>query len=281
VLFATFELDSDGDGLGNVQDLDDDNDGLADEDEIRRGTNPLLSDTDGDRHDDGQDNCPLAANGDQSDADGDGLGDACEEDTLIRGLELITSAPTKIGAVTEFTITHAAGSNVTLEWDFGDGTPRQRQGPNQDGQMGSYRRQHTYLKPGTYMVTVEAYNGANRISVQKRLEVFDVPASSLFAVFSSVDGKALRAGGEIEFRAETRRAVEALLFLWDFGDGAQAQGPLVRHAYARPGTYEVRLVASGAGSRQAAAITIEVLPAEEQRPSGKGLFLPYLRAAQN
>jgi PKD repeat protein len=75
--------------------------------------------------------------------------------------------------------------------------------------------------------------------------------------------------------------VEALLFLWDFGDGAQARGPLVRHAYARPGTYEVRVVASGSGYRQAGTMKIEVLPAPGPLPTTQSLFLPYLGAAQN
>jgi hypothetical protein len=41
------------------------------------GGNPF-TDTDGDGIDDRDDNCPLAANADQADADADGFGDACE-----------------------------------------------------------------------------------------------------------------------------------------------------------------------------------------------------------
>ena len=42
------DLDTDIDGLGNKIDSDDDNDGLADLEEKKTGTNPLVSDTDGD-----------------------------------------------------------------------------------------------------------------------------------------------------------------------------------------------------------------------------------------
>ncbi len=52
------QLDTDGDGAGDVCDDDDDNDGVLDID----------------------DNCPLTANADQADGDGDGIGDVCDDD---------------------------------------------------------------------------------------------------------------------------------------------------------------------------------------------------------
>lgn len=41
------DLDTDGDKIGNTTDTDDDNDGVPDNDELKNGTNPLRSDSDG------------------------------------------------------------------------------------------------------------------------------------------------------------------------------------------------------------------------------------------
>lgn len=55
----TPDIDTDGDGLSNQQDLDDDNDGSPDTAEAQTSTDPLNSDTDGDGHKDGDDAYPL------------------------------------------------------------------------------------------------------------------------------------------------------------------------------------------------------------------------------
>lgn len=48
------DMDTDGDDVGNTEDLDDDEDGISDVDELRNGTNPLKKDTDGDGMSDGR-----------------------------------------------------------------------------------------------------------------------------------------------------------------------------------------------------------------------------------
>ena len=75
---------TDGDGLGDACDDDDDNDGTPDE-EDPCPLDPLdecegPSDRDGDGIPDEEDNCPDVPNADQTDTDGDGLGDACDDD---------------------------------------------------------------------------------------------------------------------------------------------------------------------------------------------------------
>jgi hypothetical protein len=68
------DTDTDGDGIGDNADLDDDGDGVSDIQEALDGTNPLVADTDGDGVGDGPDLFPLDP-GEWDDADGDGIGD--------------------------------------------------------------------------------------------------------------------------------------------------------------------------------------------------------------
>ncbi len=95
------QLDTDGDGIGDVCDDDDDNDGILDSDDncpLVPNSDQLDTDADGigdvcdtDADGDGilndDDNCPLLANPNQLDTDGDGIGDVCDTDDDDDGIE--------------------------------------------------------------------------------------------------------------------------------------------------------------------------------------------------
>jgi len=82
-------MDTDGDGVGNNADSDDDGDGISDSDEKDGGTDPLHRDSDRDGTNDSDDNCPLVANADQIDSDGDSIGNLCDDPPMVAGYYLL------------------------------------------------------------------------------------------------------------------------------------------------------------------------------------------------
>lgn len=89
---ASESYDFDGDGFGDQQDADIDNDGLSNLEEAETGTDPIQPDTDFDLVLDGEDNCPLDTNPDQTDLDSDGIGDECDSDRDGDGLSDLEEA---------------------------------------------------------------------------------------------------------------------------------------------------------------------------------------------
>lgn len=67
--------DANGNGILDGLEIDSDDDGVVD----ALDPNPTKADTDDDGVLDGADNCPTLANGNQADADNDGMGDVCED----------------------------------------------------------------------------------------------------------------------------------------------------------------------------------------------------------
>ncbi|MCR9135678.1 MAG: PKD domain-containing protein [Alphaproteobacteria bacterium] len=125
-------------------------------------------------------------------------------------------------------------------WDFGDG---------QTG--GGDQPEHSYAEEGIYRVTLQI-EGDN-LGICSPVSTDDLTVTVLDAPVAVITANAAAAvGEELEFdsRQSTSKSATISGFEWEFGDGMQATGDVVRHAYDKPGVYEVRLKAratEGAG----------------------------------
>lgn len=79
------DIDTDNDGIGNLEDADDDNDGVQDTEEVKNKTNPLVADTDGDGYKDDVDVFPLNKS-EWKDTNQNGVGDNTDPDIDGDGL---------------------------------------------------------------------------------------------------------------------------------------------------------------------------------------------------
>jgi hypothetical protein len=81
-------------------------------------------------------------------------------DEAITGLAAANDGPTALGSATQLSVTIANGSNVSYEWDFGDGTTG----------SGS-TLSHLYSAPGSYTAEVLAANSVSQDTAPTLVEV--------------------------------------------------------------------------------------------------------------
>lgn len=141
------------------------------------------------------------------------------------------------GATVDFSAAQSKDLDGTITdwaWDMGDGT--QKQGKN---------IKHTYAAPGIYTVSLKVtddtktLNNAAETTFDVRVNHPPVPeAGEDLVVNESL--VSFNAGRSFD------KDDPIIDYFWKFGDGADAHGKIVHHAYAVPGTYDVRLIVTDA-----------------------------------
>ncbi len=128
-------------------------------------------------------------------------------------------------------VKNAEAKDLTYAWDFGD------------GESGSGRStSHVYKKGGVYTVKLSVDDGyglpCSVSSDTAKLTLNKQP------VAKAGQNRLACAGSEIDFDGSASYSEDngSLEYLWDFGDGAKAQGVRVAHAYRKGGKYNVKLI---------------------------------------
>ena len=169
----------------------------------------------------------------------------------VTGLTVSSNSPIETGETASFTASIAAGTSVSYEWDFGDGTVVTG-GPTAD---------HIYAAAGSYTVAVTASNGISAQSASTTMVVTDPPPPDDPITGLAVVGQSPLAVGTSGAFTATISGGTNISYSWDFGDGTiVAGGSTINHAYAAAGAYTVTVTASNnVGSEIAAtSVTVEV-----------------------
>jgi PKD repeat protein len=138
----------------------------------------------------------------------------------------------------------SSGNPTQISWNFGDGT----------GANGSVV-QKTWSRAGTYTVTLTVSNSAGANTATAAIVVNDItlaPVSRFTASQTTAEE-----GQSIRFQSLSINNPTTLA--WDFGDGSTASGTSVTHAFARVGSYQVRLRAVNAAGSDESSQTISVV----------------------
>jgi PKD repeat protein/plastocyanin len=152
------------------------------------------------------------------------------------------------------------GDKLTYRWEFGD------------GQSAAGRAvRHVYLLGGTYTAKVTATDEAGATATAEVDIVVGNPAGNQApTVRAAADPTSGTAPRQVRFSAAgSDPDGDALMYVWEFGDGGKAGGPSATHTYTAPGTYTAKVtVTDPRGAKGSATVTVTVTAAAAPRPSG-------------
>uniref|UniRef100_A0A7C1CFC2 PKD domain-containing protein n=1 Tax=Thermofilum adornatum TaxID=1365176 RepID=A0A7C1CFC2_9CREN len=149
-------------------------------------------------------------------------------------------------------------------WDWGDGFSEDH----------SFPASHTYSKPGTYTITVTAYQ-SDGLSTTKTLTLKVEAENSPPIVDFSYSPPLPLAGEAVSFIDKSYDPDgNIVLWHWDFGDGTTSSDRNPTHVYVSPGTYTVTLtVRDNKGTEKSIIKIIQVEAVQTVRTSkSKYLF---------
>uniref|UniRef100_A0A673FQC8 Polycystin-1-like n=1 Tax=Sinocyclocheilus rhinocerous TaxID=307959 RepID=A0A673FQC8_9TELE len=156
----------------------------------------------------------------------------------VKGLEVISSAPTECNTPTVVTASLEAGNNVTWSFDMGDGMVHTVMEP---------KVEYTYRKDGNYTVNVNAKNAVSSKWVTIPVEVF------VLQVLSLEPPGCIRENKEVLFHAFVSGNASGHQYVWSFGDGSpnetQYGTPMITHTYVKSGEYNLSLLMSSEANK--------------------------------
>ncbi|XP_047466063.1 polycystin-1 [Mugil cephalus] len=149
-----------------------------------------------------------------------------------------------VNTLVSFWVASCVGSNVSVLWDFGDGTPTEQK----------HNISHVFTSTGQFTVTATAFNVVSRDSTTLRVNVL-FPVSNL----SLHTSQPYAAVGEEILITAISTAISSTSYFWTIeGVTSMKQGTYeFRYIFPKAGVYQVKVIAQNLVSRREAAILIK------------------------
>ncbi|KAM5135124.1 polycystin-1-like [Mantella aurantiaca] len=178
-----------------------------------------------------------------------------EEGIPLQEAELLVSSTVLLASETHtiiFTAKVQRSSDVTISWDFGDGSPllnrsfcAPHETQNSKGFLVTLNNTecHVYTKEGNYHVFVKAYIGDSEITRTLQLQV----VHRLSSLSLKVDLATLEVHKTVLFSAICLPSPFSVTVTWNFGDKSdtvQSDDFEIQHIYKSLGTYNVKATAT-------------------------------------
>ncbi|MCE7070780.1 PKD domain-containing protein [Dyadobacter sp. CY327] len=139
---------------------------------------------------------------------------------------------------------------ATYKWRFGD----KYASPADPDSSTTQNPTHTYSVPGTYTVTLTAYNVEGK--PHQKTKTFEVKVEGPTASFT-VDKKECEAPCEVSF---TNTSTGGNEYSWDFGGEGQSSEKSPKFTFSKPGTYKVSLTVKGEGGEKTTQESVTIKP---------------------
>jgi PKD repeat protein len=171
--------------------------------------------------------------------------------------ENISKDVVQVGEMVTFGTNPLPEAGMTVQWNFGDGSP----------EVTGWPVTHAYSKAGNYTITALVTYPSTGTTAQATPASIRVVATGNTppTARAEVSPRQTLAGLPISFDASGSSDPDGQIsrYLWNFGDGASSALAQEQHAYARPGVYNVILTVTDNGEMDASTIisvTVDALP---------------------
>jgi len=129
----------------------------------------------------------------------------------------------------KFTNLSRYADETTYVWEFGDGQSTSK----------AIDPSYTYFESGTYSVSLSATNSTGqttKVTKEAIIDVYPLPS----AQFETKPKEVTMPGGILY---TSNRSIQAISYLWDFGDESTSTEVQPQHSYTAEGTYTITLIA--------------------------------------